>query len=217
MISRKHVLQFTTIILLITSAACQGEPIDQGMENQPNYAFDAHEHRKGEGYGFWNQQKYRNNPISSMITRDDRPGRGMNGFADSSPQSMYSRDHTHPYQNKRWDKDMMERDMDAQFNDERAIHSIENRIEEAVQTLDPLAGVAIIESGENCFVGVRSKENLTKTQIEKKLNQINSQRHIYVFTEEKTVQKLSVMKEDLNKGTSVHVHDEELQSLKGKN
>ncbi len=63
---------------------------DPGLENDAGAHFRAHDNR-GEGFGLWNQQRDRQNPIANMVTRDERPGRGMNGIVDRTPNEMNRR------------------------------------------------------------------------------------------------------------------------------
>ena len=63
---------------------------DPGLENDAGAHFRAHDNR-GEGFGLWNQQRDRQNPIANMVTRDERPGRGMNGIVDRRPNEMNRR------------------------------------------------------------------------------------------------------------------------------
>lgn len=78
------------IIFYITGCGLINQGADPGLENGPR-AYDADDHQQGEGFGFWNQQRDRNNPIANMITRDQRPGRGMNGIVDRRPTIMNRR------------------------------------------------------------------------------------------------------------------------------
>lgn len=64
---------------------------DPGLENDGGDHFRAHDHQRGEGFGFWNQQRDRKNPIANIVTRDERPGRGMNGIVDRTPAEMNRR------------------------------------------------------------------------------------------------------------------------------
>lgn len=79
------------LFLLSTSCGINNQAVDPGLENDADRTFHAHDHQKGEGFGLWNQQRDRRNPIANMVTRDDRPGRGMNGIADKHPYSMNRR------------------------------------------------------------------------------------------------------------------------------
>lgn len=78
------------IIFYITGCGLINQGTDPGLENGPR-AYDADEHQQGEGFGFWNQQRDRNNPIANVVTRDERPGRGMNGIVDRRPSIMNRR------------------------------------------------------------------------------------------------------------------------------
>jgi hypothetical protein len=79
------------IILYINGCAINDRGVDPGLENDPGGRFHAHDHQRGEGFGLFNQQRDRKNPIANIIARDERPGRGMNGILDRRPPEMNRR------------------------------------------------------------------------------------------------------------------------------
>ncbi|RXI97853.1 hypothetical protein DS745_15950 [Anaerobacillus alkaliphilus] len=78
------------IVFYMSGCGINDRGVDPGLENDAG-RFTGHDHQRGEGYGLWNQQRDPKNPIARIITRDERPGRGINGIVDGRPPDMNRR------------------------------------------------------------------------------------------------------------------------------
>lgn len=89
---KKGLLLIGILISFLYIQACgiNNRGADPGLENGVSAKFTAHDERR-DSFGFWNQQRDRKNPIANMVTRDERPGRGMNGILDHRPPEMNRR------------------------------------------------------------------------------------------------------------------------------
>lgn len=204
---------FCLCLSLLAVSACQGEARNETLDDSPYHAFDEHEHQKGEGYGFLNQQRYRNNPIARMVTRDDRPSRGMNGYADGSPLEMRSQEHTHPYLRKSF-TDVPERY--KQPEDRRELQgSLQTKVTHLIKETDPYAGIVIVETDTDLFIGLRSgkgQKDLTLMETSIK-NQADKQTVHFIYSD-KGQEKLAHIKNQMEKGRPEAMLLNELEALK---
>jgi hypothetical protein len=179
------------IILYINGCGINHRATDPGLENDAGAQFHAHDHQRGEGFGFWNQQRDRKNPIANMVTRDERPGRGMNGIVDRRPNEMNRRisrfeDTGKARENIPKSRGFATRD-DGNITEQLKLHLL---------SIDTVRDARIINSGNQLLIAVDSEANDNRN-LEREItqyvkNQFPNKQSI-VITDRRTVDRLRLL------------------------
>ncbi|MCT8137929.1 YhcN/YlaJ family sporulation lipoprotein [Anaerobacillus sp. CMMVII] len=176
------------VVIYINGCGINGQGVDPGLENDPGTRFQAHDHR--EGFGLWNQQGDRKNPIANIVTRDERPGRGMNGILDRTPPEMNQRI-------SRFDAQQgMSNKPNAFAIDAQSERNIEEQITLELLQLDTVRDAQVISQGKQLLIAVDCETNDTeglKSEIETFVTNKYPNKNIVVVTDRHAVDRIRLL------------------------
>lgn len=171
------------VILYINGCGINNR-VDPGLENDAGGRFHAHDHQRGEGFGFWNQQRDPKNPIASIVTRDERPGRGMNGIVDRRPNEM----------NRRLTRFQETENQHLPIEKNNENNDIQLRLE--ILQMNGVRDVTIISHQDRLLVAVETetpeKETL-KNEIVRMAEKRSGNKQVVVITDRRAVDRIRLL------------------------
>ncbi|QOY34822.1 YhcN/YlaJ family sporulation lipoprotein [Anaerobacillus isosaccharinicus] len=186
------------LVLYINGCGINDRGVDPGLENDPAARFHAHDHQRGEGFGFFNQQRDRKNPIANMVTRDERPGRGMNGILDRRPPEMNQRISRFEATEEQNDLRPGPKAFSSQSDD-----NLPEQITLELLQMEMVRDVRVISYHNQLLVAVECETNDTndiKNEISQLITDKYPNKEIIVVTDRRAVDRIRMLDDGLQRG-----------------
>ncbi len=178
------------MIVLFTISGCgiNDRGVDPGLENDAG-RFTAHDHQRGDGFGLWNQQRDPKNPIAQIITRDERPGRGINGIVDRRPPEMNQRI-------TRFDASVGKDNSKALTGQSTTDNNIPEQVRMELLQFDTVRDVRVISQQNRLLVAVEteaSDDQAVKNSITEYLTSRYPSKDVIVVTDRQAVDRIRLL------------------------
>lgn len=192
------------IIFYINGCGIINRGSDPGSANAPS-GFSVPRHQQDEGFGFWNQQKDSKNPIANMVTRDERPGRGMNGIVDQHPNRMKRRISRFETNGDQRQAVPNSRSYDNNDNSDLEGSNITEQISLELVKRDTVRDARILTYKNELLIAISSDAKDTKALKAEITNYLSNNfptKKITVVTDLKTIDRFHLLDNSFRKGRS---------------
>lgn len=196
---RRVIVSIVVLVVIIFISGCgfNSQNVDPGLENGASGTIRANDHERGEGFGFWNQQRNKNNPIANVVTRDERPGRGMNGILDQKPALMnrrISRLEASDVDRKGLQNIKGFSNAQSSLNEETLIKQLSLEI----RSMNSVRDVRIISNENKLLIAVDS-ETTDHRRLKKEINNVaakyNQSKEVIVVSDRQAVDRIRLLED----------------------